>query len=70
MHFKLLSDKDLKAMDALLDSYGGAKEISGNIDSMRDYETRKRIAGEKGYGEMLEKTYEYAKNFARVSYRK
>ncbi len=57
-------------MDALLDSYGGAKEISENIDSMRDYETRKRIAGEKGYGEMLEKTYEYAKNFARVSYRK
>jgi len=66
MHFKLLSDKDLKAMDALLDSYGGAKEISKKIDSMRDYETRKRIAGEKGYGEMLEKAEEYAKNFAKV----
>jgi hypothetical protein len=24
MHFKLLSDRDLKAMDALLESYGGA----------------------------------------------
>jgi hypothetical protein len=66
MHFDLLSDKDLKAMDALLDSYGGAKEISEKIDSMRDNETRKRIAGEKGYGEMLEKTDEYAKNFAKV----
>ena len=66
MHFKLLSDKDLKAMDALLDSYGGAKEISEKIDSMRDYETRKRIAGEKGYGEMLEKADEYSKNFAKV----
>ncbi len=66
MHFKLLSDKDFKAMDALLDSYGGAKEISEKIDSMRDYETRKRIAGEKGYGEMLEKAKEYAKNFAKV----
>lgn len=66
MHFKLLSDKDLKAMDALLDSYGGAKEISEKIDSMRDYETRKRFAGEKGYGEMLEKAGEYAKNFAKV----
>ena len=66
MHFKLLSDKDLKAMDALLDSYGGAKEISEKIESMRDYETRKRIAGEKGYGEMLEKAEEYAKNFAKV----
>ncbi len=66
MHFKLLSDKDLKAMDALLDSYGGAKEISEKIDSMRDYDTRKRIAGEKGYEEMLEKAEEYAKNFAKV----
>jgi len=66
MHFKLLSDKDLKAMDALLDSYGGAKEISEKIDSMRDYETRKRIAGEKEFGEMLEKAEEYTKNFAKV----
>ncbi len=66
MHIKLLSDKDLKAMDALLDSYGGAKEISKQIDSMRDYDTRKRIAGDKGYGEMLEKAEVYAKNFAKV----
>lgn len=66
MHFKLLSDKDLKAMDALLDSYGGAKEISEKIESMRDYETRKRIAGEKEYGEMLEKAEEYVKNFPKV----
>jgi len=66
MHFELLSDKDLKEMDALLDSYGGAKEISEKIESVRDYETRKRVAGEKGYGEMLEKAEEYAKNFAKV----
>ena len=66
MHFKLLSDKDLKAMDALLDSYGGAKEISEKIESMRDYETRKRIAGEKEFGEMLEKAVGYTKNFAKV----
>jgi hypothetical protein len=66
MHFKLLSDKDLKAMDALLDSYGGAKEISEKIESMRDYETRKRIAGEKEFGEMLEKAEGYTKNFAKV----
>ena len=66
MHFDLLSDKDLKAMDALLDSYGGAKEISEKIESMRDYEARKSIAGEKGYGEMLEKAEEYASNFAKV----
>ncbi|GAG25444.1 unnamed protein product, partial [marine sediment metagenome] len=61
MHFDLLSDKDLKAMDALLDSYGGAKEISEKIESMRDYKTRKRIAGEKEFGEMLEKAEGYTK---------
>ncbi|NIM57720.1 MAG: hypothetical protein GTO16_02090 [Candidatus Aminicenantes bacterium] len=66
MHFELLSAKDLKAMDALLDSYGGAKEISEKIDSMRDYTARKRIAGEKGYGEMLEKAEEYVSHFAKV----
>jgi hypothetical protein len=66
MHFKLLSDKDLKAMDALLDSYGGAKEISEKIESMRNYEARKKIAGEKGYGEVLEKAEGYTKNFAKV----
>ena len=66
MHFDLLSDKDLKAMDALLDSYGGAKEISEKIDSMRDYETRKRIAAEKEFGEMLEKAEGHIKNFAKV----
>ena len=66
MHFNLLNDKDLKAIDALLDSYGGSKEISKKIESMRNYETRKKIAGEKGYGETLEKAEEYAKSFAKV----
>ncbi len=66
MHFELLSDKDLKAMDALLDSYGGAKEISEKKESIRNYETRKRVAGEKEYGEMLEKAEEDAKKFAKV----
>ncbi|MGD8535488.1 MAG: hypothetical protein PVF66_06510 [Candidatus Aminicenantes bacterium] len=66
MHFKLLSDKDLKAMDALLESYGGAKEISQKIESLRDYENRKKIAEEKGFGDMLEKSEGYVKNFAKV----
>jgi hypothetical protein len=66
MHFKLLSDKDLRAMDALLDSYGGAQEISKQIESMKNYDARKKIAGEKGYGEMLEKAEEHSKNFAKV----
>jgi hypothetical protein len=58
--------KDLKAIDALLDSYGGSQEISKKIESMRDYETRKKIVGEKGYGETLEKAEEYVKSFAKV----
>ena len=38
MFYKLLSDKDLKAMEALLDSYGGAKYIQKRIEDMRGYE--------------------------------
>jgi len=66
MHFKLLNHKDLKSMNALIDSYGGAKEITQKIESMRNYETRKKITGEKGFGEILEKAEEYTKNFAKV----
>lgn len=66
MHFKLLTDSDLKAMDALRDSYGGAKEINRKIEAMRDYEQRKKIAAEKGFGERLEKAEEYVKDFAKV----
>ncbi|MBA7493998.1 hypothetical protein ES702_04564 [subsurface metagenome] len=66
MHFKLLRDNDIKAMDALLDSYGGAKEISQTIEEKRDYKTRKNIAEEKGFGETLANAEEYAKRFAKV----
>ena len=55
MHFKLLSEKDMKAMDALIDSYGGAKEITQKIDEIREYEKRKEAAGNKGFGETIEK---------------
>jgi len=66
MHFKLLSKKDLKAIDALIASYGGAKEISNKIQSRRDYSIRKKIAAQKGFGSMLEKAEKYIKNFAKV----
>jgi hypothetical protein len=66
MHFKLLSKKDLKAMDALIDSYGGAKEISNEIQSRRDLLARKKIAAQKGFAEMLEKAEQYTKKFAKV----
>ncbi len=66
MHFKLLSDKDLKAMDALLESYGGAKEISEKITLMREFNTRKMVAEGKGFGDMLVKAEGYVQKFAKV----
>lgn len=66
MHFKLLSAKDLKAIDALRDSYGGPKEIQKQIEAHRNFETRKRLAADKGLGEMIPKAEEYAKRFAKV----
>lgn len=66
MHFKLLSDRDTKAIDALIDAYGGPKTIGDKISAMRDYETRKQTAGDKGFGDMLEKAEEYARQFPKV----
>jgi hypothetical protein len=66
MHFDLLSDRDMKAIDALVDDFGGGKEICSKIQQMRNYENRKKIAGDKGYGEMLEQAEGYAKDFPKV----
>jgi len=66
MFFKLLSDRDLKAMDALLDSYGGSKAIVDKISDLRGYEKRKLIAQNKGYGRMLEDAEQQVKSFAKV----
>lgn len=66
MHFKLLSDRDLKAMDALLDSYGGSKAIADGISELQGYEKRKQIARNKGYGQMLEDAERQVGAFAKV----
>jgi hypothetical protein len=66
MHFALLSAKDLKAMDALRDSYGGGKTISARIEALGDYETRKKAASAKGWGSILEKAEVHVKRFAKV----
>lgn len=66
MHYKLLSDRDLKAMDALLNSYGGAKEISGQITARKDYAQRKQIASEKGFSDVLDGAEDHVKRFAKV----
>lgn len=65
MHYQLLSDNDMKQMDNLIESYGGAAAINQKIADNRDYETRKKVAQEKGYGDLLEKAEAYSKDFAK-----
>jgi hypothetical protein len=66
MHYKLLSNKDLKAMDALMESYGGAKEIAQKIESIKNYNARKMIAEGKGFGDLLGKAEKYIQKFSKV----
>lgn len=66
MHFDLLSDRDMKAIEALVDDFGGPDAVNEQIKKMRQYANRKEAAGNKGYGEMLQKAEEYAKQFAKV----
>lgn len=66
MHFKLLSDADLKAIDALKEFHGGSQVISDSITKMRKLETRKKILADKGFGSMLEDAEQLIKNFPKV----
>jgi hypothetical protein len=68
MKFKLLSDKDIKAIDLLKESYGGAKEIVKTVEKMRDFETRKKILAHKQeYGKMIEHAEKLVKQFPKIS---
>ncbi|MCX6584631.1 MAG: hypothetical protein NT166_31045 [Candidatus Aminicenantes bacterium] len=66
LHYAFFNDKELKQMDALKESYGGAAGIMKTIEHMRRIDTRKKVAAEKGFGNMLEKAEEYAKSFAKI----
>ncbi len=66
LHFPFLTKKDMDQMDALKESYGGATAIENSISKMREYSERKKVAAEKGYGEMLEKAEEYSKLFPKL----
>jgi len=66
MKYPLLSDADLKAIDALKEHHGGAKKIVSTIKEMRDFGNRKAILAEKGYGKMIEEAEVWAKDFAQV----
>lgn len=66
LHYNFLNKKEMKQMDALKESYGGASEIENSIKKLRDYKKRKEIAEEKGFGETIQKAETYAKSFAKV----
>ncbi|MBU8892878.1 MAG: hypothetical protein KOO66_08860 [Bacteroidales bacterium] len=67
MKYKLLSDNDLKSIDSLLEFHGGASHINSTIAKMRNYETRKNILANKGYGAMLEDAEKLVKMFPKVT---
>lgn len=66
MKYTLLRDVDKKAIDALIEFYGGVKKISEITKEMREYKKRKEVLKEKGFGEMMEKAEEMASRFPRV----
>ncbi|MGE5340621.1 MAG: hypothetical protein ACM3SY_03985 [Candidatus Omnitrophota bacterium] len=66
LHFKLFSDKELKQMDSLKEAYGGPAAINDTIVKLRNYETRKKIIQDKGFGAMLEKAESYAPSFPKA----
>lgn len=67
MHFKLLSNDDQKAIDALKHYHGGASEIMKTMNNMRKYEARKKVLAEKGFGSMIEQAEQLVKNFGKLS---
>ncbi|MEA3475508.1 MAG: hypothetical protein U9R23_03560 [Candidatus Cloacimonadota bacterium] len=64
--FNLLSNGDEKAIDSLKEYHGGAKSIIETIKKMRNFEIRKKILAEKGYGKMIEEADEFVKKFVKV----
>lgn len=66
MEYPLLSDEDMKTIDALKAHHGGAKTIGETIEKMRDFGTRKRICEEKGFGRMIEEAQAWVKEFPKV----
>ncbi len=66
MRFKLLSNSEMRTIDALKESHGGAKGIGGSIESMRDFETRKKILAQTEFGQMIEEAEELVERFPKV----
>jgi len=66
MKTQFLSNPEMKAIDKLKSSYGGAKKISKTIAEKRDYASRRKTADKKGFGKFLAEAEEFAKSFPKV----
>ncbi len=66
MHFKLLSQDDQKAIDALKNYHGGASEIMQTMNNMRKYETRKKVLTAKGFVKMIDQAEQFVKGFGKL----
>ncbi|HHS13377.1 MAG TPA: hypothetical protein ENN03_06370 [bacterium] len=66
MHYPLLSRDDMKAIDALKSYHGGAAKIRSTIDQMRDYEHRRKLCQEKGWGNYIDEAETWASKFPKV----
>lgn len=58
-----LSKPEMKAIDKLKSSYGGAKKIAKAMEERRDYESRRKAADKKGFGKFLSEAEEFSKSF-------
>ena len=61
-----LSKDETSAMDKLLASYGGAKEIAKTVEDKRRYEYRKKVARDRGFGNLLEEVEYFTKQFPKA----
>lgn len=62
-----LSKSEVKIIDKLKASYGGARKISKTVDERKKYEYRKATAGKKGFGNYLHDAEEFAKVLPKAS---
>jgi len=66
MRYELLSNADIKAIDALKTHHGGGQAIADAIRSKRDLATRRKILKAKGYGEMIADAEKLVRRFATI----
>lgn len=66
MHYPLLSGDDMKTMDALKSFHGGSAHIQSTIEKMRDYDHRRKLCREKGWGKYIDEAETWVKKFPGV----